>query len=279
MNSFYLMGLKAVRYFQTAQANLARALERIASGQRLNRAADDPAGLAISERMRAQIRGLKQASRNAQDGISLLNVADGALAETHAILHRLREIAVYAATGTLSENDRQALQIEFSELLEALDDIGTNTNFNTIPLLDGSRESLILQIAANSGQNTEILLKDMRGAALGLGGEGNTALSVSTEEKADQAISILENAINEVSAHRSYLGAKTRRLEHTVHNLENTAFNLTAAESRIRDADPAEEILNLVQAQIQMQAAVAMIVQANFNQQMILSLLRPARLI
>ena len=276
MHGFYLMGLRAIRYFRMAQTEFARALERIASGRRINRAADDPAGLAISERMRAQIRGLKQASRNAQDGISLLNIADGALGESQAVLHRLREIAVYAAADTLSPSDRQALQMEFSELIKVVDEIAANTNFNTIPLLDGSKKSLILQIGANAGQNTAIDLKDMSSAGLGLNDAEGNPISVATREEADQAIAAVDSAIGAVSAQRAYLGAKTRGLEHTVNNLENTALNLTAAESRVGDADIAREILNLVQAQIRMQAALAMTAQANFNQQMILRLLWPA---
>lgn len=276
VNGFYLVGLKAVRYFQAAQADFTRALERIASGKRINRAADDPSGLAISERMRAQIRGLKQASRNAQDGISLLNIMDGALQETHAILHRLREISVHAATGTLTESDRKALEEEFTELVKTIDDIGINTNFNTIPLLDGERSELIIHIGANAGQNTEVILQDMRGAALGLYDENSEIISIGTQEEADRTLNTIDEAIAKVSSHRSYLGAKTRRLEHTINNLDNTAINLAEAESRIRDADIAEEMLNLVQAQIRMQAALAMIAQANLSQQMILQLLWPA---
>ena len=160
MNLFYLAGLRAVSAFRAAQLDYVKHMERIASGMRINRAADDPSGLAISERMRAQIRGLRQASRNAQDAISMLNVADGALGETHAILHRLREIAVYSATGTLTETERKALQLEFDELVKAIDDIGGSTEFNTIPLLNGekSKDALIIQIGANSGQNMKSIL-------------------------------------------------------------------------------------------------------------------------
>ncbi len=277
MNLFYLAGLRAVSAFRAAQLDYVKHMERIASGMRINRAADDPSGLAISERMRAQIRGLRQASRNAQDAISMLNVADGALGETHAILHRLREIAVYSATGTLTETERKALQLEFDELVKAIDDIGGSTEFNTIPLLDGekSKDALIIQIGANSGQNMEIYFDDMRGAALGLK-DGEDIISVETPEAADRAIGIIDEAIGKVSSQRAYIGAKTRRLEHTVNNLENTAINLAEAESRIRDADIAEEIMHMVKAQIRMQASLAMIAQANVAQQMVLKLLWPA---
>ncbi len=161
--------------------------------------------------MRAQIRGLKQAARNAQDGISLLNIADGALGETHAILHRLREIAVYSATGTLTEHERNALQIEFDELVKAIDDIGSNTNFNTINLLDGSRnenDPLKIHIGANSGQYTELDLDDMRAGALGLRDEEGVIVSVSSQEDADRTISLVDQAINQVASQRAYIGAK-----------------------------------------------------------------------
>ncbi|HHU61212.1 MAG TPA: flagellin [Natronincola sp.] len=279
MHNFYLAGLRAVSSYHSAQFDYIRAFERISSGLRINRAADDPSGLAISEKMRAQIRGLKQASRNAQDAISMLNIADGALQETHSILHRLREISVYAATDTLTSQEREALQMEFTELVKAIDDFGNNTEFNTIPLLDGSNnggDSFIIHIGANSGQNTEIILGDMRSAALGLYDEDGNMISIESREDADKAIGILDDAIGKVSSQRGYIGAKTRRLEHTINNLENTALNLTEAESRIRDADIAEEIMHMVKAQIRMQAAIAMIAQANVAQQMVLQLLWPS---
>lgn len=208
MQSFNLAGLRALRSFHMAQNAYFRSVERISTGLRINRAADDPAGLGISERMRAQIRGLKQASRNAQDGISLLNVADGALQETHAILHRLREIAVYSATGTLTEQERRALQIEFDELVKAIDDIGKNTNFNTIPLLDGSRgedNPLKLQIGANAGQNTDVSLGNVQAKALGLIDDEGNILSVSTQKEADEAIGKIDDALGKVSDQRAYI--------------------------------------------------------------------------
>ena len=279
MANFYLAGLRAVRSFHTAQNDFIRSMERISTGLRINLAADDPSGLAISERMRAQIRGLKQASRNAQDAISLLNIADGALGETQAVLHRLREVAVYSARGAEPQQERDALQIEFNELVKAIDDIGANTNFNTIPLLNGERNEenpLIIQIGANAGQNTEISLGNMTGRGLDLYDEEGNIISVSSQEDADRAIGILDDAIYKTASQRAYIGAKTRRLEHTINNLENTAINLAAAESRIRDADIALEVLNMVQAQIRMQAALAMVAQANVAQQMILQLLWPS---
>ncbi len=278
MKVFYLAGLRAASAFRAAQVDYTRAMERISTGLRINRAADDPAGLAISEKMRAQIRGLRQASRNSQDAISMLNVADGALNETHSILHRLREISIHSATGTLTEHERTALQLEFDELVGAIDDIGGNTEFNRITLLNGSKDQdnpLLIQIGANSGQTMDISFSDMRGEALKLRDAQGKTISVATADDANAAIGIIDEAINQVSTQRAYIGAKTRRLEHTINNLENTAVNVADAESRIRDADIAEEMMNMVKAQIRMQASLAMIAQANVAQQMILQLLWP----
>ncbi len=278
MKVFYLAGLRAASAFRAAQVDYTRAMERISTGLRINRAADDPAGLAISEKMRAQIRGLRQASRNSQDAISMLNVADGALNETHSILHRLREISIHSATGTLTEHERTALQLEFDELVGAIDDIGGNTEFNRITLLNGSKDQdnpLLIQIGANSGQTMDISFSDMRGEALKLRDAQGKTISVATADDANAAIGIIDEAINQVSTQRAYVGAKTRRLEHTINNLENTAVNVADAESRIRDADIAEEMMNMVKAQIRMQASLAMIAQANVAQQMILQLLWP----
>lgn len=280
MNLFYLAGLRALSSYHAAQKAYTLSLERIATGKRINRAADDPAGLAISERMKAQIRGLRQASRNAQDAISMLQIADGALGEMQAIVHRLREIAVNAATGTLNDFDRAALQTEFTELVKAIDDIARGTHFNTIPLLDGSRgedNPLLIQIGANAGQNMDIALGNVDARALGLITQTGDIISISTPEEANAAIGILDDALGKLSTQRAYVGAKSRRLEHTVNNLENAALNLTEAESRISDADIALEILNMTAAQIRMQAALAMIAQANAAQQMILQLLWPAK--
>jgi len=277
--SHNITALNTYRQYNSNTVNTNKSMEKLSSGSRINRAADDPAGLAISERMKAQIRGLRQASRNAQDAISLLHVADGALGEMQAILHRLREIAVYSATGTLTETERKALQIEFDELVGALGDIARDTHFNTIPLLDGTRDEpnpLLIQIGANSGQNMDIALGSMTPESLGLVVDGQI-VSVSTQEGADAAIGIVDQALSQVSSQRSYVGAKVRRLEHTINNLENAVLNLTEAESRITDADIALEVLNMVSAQIRMQAALAMIAQANAAQQMILQLLWPAK--
>ncbi|MDU1444091.1 MAG: flagellin [Clostridium cochlearium] len=252
-----------------------RAMERLSSGLRINRAADDAAGLAISEKMRAQIRGLQQASRNTQDGISLIQTAEGALNETHSILQRMRELAVQAANDTNAKEDRDALQQEFTELIKEINRIGNDTEFNTKKLLNGdsgNSSKVTLQIGANKGQNYLIDIKDMRAEALNI----DENLDISNHENASFAIKILDGAINSVSSQRASLGASQNVLEHRINYLENTAENLIASESRIRDADMAKEMMNLARHSILQQVAQAMLIQANQQSKSIIELLRNA---
>lgn len=265
-----IMALNAHRQLLMHQQHAMRAMERIASGLRINRAADDAAGLAISERMRGQIRGLRQATRNAQDGISLIQTAEGALGESHAILQRMRELAVQAASDTYTEADRAHIQKEMDELIATLTHIGATTEFNTMALLDGSFVDKKIHVGANSGQNVEMSIGDMRAGALGVDG-----LSVMTQADADGAIGIIDGAIRAVSSERIMLGVRQNRLEHTISNLMTTAENLQAAESRIRDADIAAEMMAFVKHQILQQVTMAMLAQANMAPQMILRLLWP----
>ncbi|MCT1902143.1 flagellin [Oceanobacillus sojae] len=246
-----------------------KSMLRIASGQRINSAADDPAGLAISEKMRAQIRGLNMAIRNTQDGISLLQTAEGAVNETHAILQRMRELSVKAANGTYSDSDREILQDEINQLREELTRIGRDTEFNTQSLVDGSFTNKRIQVGANAGQYVEISIGDVRAAALGV-----DEIDISTQEGADEAIGILDKAIKRASSQRSSLGAIQNRLEHTINNLSNTVMNLTQAESRIRDADIAKEMMLYTKHSLLAQVAMAMLAQANQQPQMILQLLQ-----
>ncbi|WP_368900928.1 flagellin N-terminal helical domain-containing protein [Oceanobacillus oncorhynchi] len=246
-----------------------KSMLRIATGKRINSAADDPAGLAISEKMRAQIRGLNMAIRNAQDGISLLQTAEGAVNETHAILQRMRELSVKSANGTYSESDRKIMQDEMNQLREGLSQIGRDTEFNTQSLLDGSFTNKRLQIGANAGQYIEISIGDVRAAALGI-----DEIDITTQEGADTAIGILDEAIEKASSQRSSLGAVQSRLEHTINNLSNTVTNLTQAESRIRDADIAKEMMLYTKHSLLAQVAMAMLAQANQQPGMILQLLQ-----
>ncbi len=254
-----------------------KAMEKLSSGYRINRAGDDAAGLSISEKMRAQIRGLTMASKNAQDGISLIQTAEGALNESHAILQRMRELAVQAASDTNTNDDRAALQEEVTELVAELDRIANNTEFNTQKLLDGTFSGKIIHIGANSGQSMTVSISGMAASNLGLvtgTGTSAEAISIATQSTADAAISTIDGAIKTLSDERSKLGAAQNRLEHTIKNLDNAAENLQAAESRIRDVDMAKEIMEFTKNNILQQAATAMLAQANQIPQIVLQLLR-----
>lgn len=232
---------------------MSKSMLRISTGYRINSAADDPAGLAISEKMRAQIRGLNMASKNIQDGISLVQTAEGALNETHAMIQRMRELAVQASNDTLTDSDRQQLDLEFQELKKEIQRLSKDTEFNTKTLLNGdySTNGLKIQAGANAGQTIELFINDMGAGALGL----DATTSIATRDDANNAISSMDEALKRVSSERSRLGAYQNRLEHAYNANVNTAENLTAAESRIRDADIAKEMMNMVKSQILLQAS------------------------
>lgn len=228
-----------------------KALYRISTGYRINSAADDAAGLAISEKMRAQIRGLNMAGKNIQDGISLIQTAEGALNETHAIIQRMRELSVQASNDTLTDDDRKLLDIEFQELKKEITRISTDTEFNTRTLLNGDYKDngLKIQVGANSGQNIEVLIGEVSSSSLGL-----DSLSIAKREDAEKSLSQLDKSLSQTSMERARLGAYQNRLEHAYNVTMNTSENLTAAESRIRDADIAKEMMNFTKASILMQA-------------------------
>lgn len=246
----------------------AKSLEKLSSGYRINRAGDDAAGLSISEKMRSQIRGLKMASKNAQDGISLIQTAEGALNEAHAILQRMRELAVQSASDTNTDDDRAELQKEVTQLVDELDRIAENTEFNGMTLLDGSFSDKVIHIGANDGQTLTIAISSAAAADLGV-----DSISISTQTGADGAISTIDDAIVNLSEIRSDLGAVQNRLEYTIRNLDNAAENLQAAESRIRDVDMAQEMMEFTKNNILQQAATAMLAQANMLPQSVLQLL------
>jgi flagellin len=254
-----------------------KSMEKLSSGLRINRAGDDAAGLAISEKMRGQIRGLEQASRNAQDGISLIQTAEGALNESHSILQRMRELAVQSANDTNTDGDRVELQKEVAALSEELTRIGTATEFNTKTLLNGSLATagVMLHIGANAGQSIELNIGSMTASGLGVvAGTATGQVSVATQTGANTAITTINTAIEKVSAQRSSLGAVQNRLEHTINNLGTSTENLTASESRIRDVDMAAEMMTFTKNNILSQAAQAMLAQANQQPQGVLQLLR-----
>jgi flagellin len=267
-----ISALNTYRQLAMNNLNASKSMEKLSSGLRINRAGDDAAGLAISEKMRGQIRGLEQASRNAQDAISLIQTAEGALNETHSILQRMRELAVQAANDTnTTAEDRKALQAEFVELRNEIDRISEQTEFNTKKLLNGTTSSVTFQIGANTGQILTVTLRDMDSSALSI---NNIDISSGTAGDISAHISTIDNAINKVSEFRANLGANQNRLEHTINNLGTSAENLTAAESRIRDIDMAKEMMEFTKNNILSQAAQAMLAQANQQPQGVLQLLR-----
>lgn len=250
-----------------------KSLEKLSSGYRINRAADDAAGLAISEKMRNQIRGLEQANRNALDGISLIQTAEGALNETHAMLQRMAELYTQAANEVLTDTDAQKIDAEISQLSEQIDSIATQTKFNTKELISGTvaGETLTFQVGANNGDTITLTLAAADRATLSL--DNLTPLD-GTNATAAGNLDIVQAAIDTVSAIRSDLGAVQNRLEHTINNLGTTAENLQAAESRIRDVDMAKEMSEFTKNNILQQAATAMLAQANQQPQGVLQLLR-----
>ncbi|NLY45155.1 MAG: flagellin [Tissierella sp.] len=254
-------------YSRLTAANGAKgkSLEKLSSGLRINRAGDDAAGLAISEKMRGQVGGLKQAIRNSQDGISLVQTAEGALTETHAMLNRMRDLTVQAANGTNHSTDVDKIQDEIDELALAIGDIANNTKFNGIEVLKAG--TINLQTGANVGEQMTITTLDMDAATLGVDG-------LDVKADADAALEAIDKAVEDVSAFRSTLGAAQNRLEHTINNLTATAENLSAAESRIRDVDMAEEMMEFTKNNILSQASTAMLAQANQMPNSVLQLLQ-----
>ena len=252
----------------------AKSTEKLSSGYKINRAADDAAGLSISEKMRSQIRGLNKASSNAQDGVSLVQTAEGALNETHSILQRMNELATQAANGTNTSVDRSAIRAELDQLRSEINRIQSTTQFNTMNLLDGTfsgtDNKMKLQVGALSGQSIDFSIANMCATKIGL----TTALSVSTFKKAGSYMKAVQDAIEVVSKQRSAMGAIQNRLEHTIANLDTTSENTQSAESRIRDTDMASEMVTYSKNNILAQAGQSMLAQANQSTQGVLSLLQ-----
>ena len=252
----------------------AKSTEKLSSGYKINRAADDAAGLSISEKMRSQIRGLNKASSNAQDGVSLVQTAEGALNETHSILQRMNELATQAANGTNTSVDRSAIRAELDQLTSEINRIQSTTQFNTMNLLDGTfsgaTNQMKLQVGALSGQSIDFSIANMCATKIGL----KTTLSVSTFTKAGSYMKSVQDAIEVVSKQRSAMGAIQNRLEHTIANLDTTSENTQSAESRIRDTDMASEMVTYSKNNILAQAGQSMLAQANQSTQGVLSLLQ-----
>ena len=263
----------AHRQLQANSLAMSRTMEKLSSGLRINRAADDAAGLAVSEEMRTNIRGLNMASRNALDGVSLVQVADGALSGVNDMLQRMRELAVEAANGTYTDSQRSNIDREVQSLLAEISRVASDTEFNGIKILSGSvstaASAVTLQVGADSGQTIAFTIATMSTTQLGIAG-----LAISTAASASAAIASLDAAIRSVNTTRSDVGAIQNRLEQTISRLNLTSENTQAAESRIRDADMASEMIEYTKRQILSQSGTAMLAQANQAPQNVLQLLR-----
>jgi flagellin len=263
----------AHRQLSGTASKAAKSMEKLSSGFRINRAADDAAGLAISEKMRAQIGGLGQAQRNAQDGVSLVQTAEGALNEVHSMLQRVRDLKVQYENGTLDTDDKAAITAEVKALASEITEIRGKTEFNGINLLDGtggSAGTISFQVGANTGETISVVTKDIAGAS------GTGAVDGVTDTATWEAVTLanLDTAINNISSVRSDFGAVQNRLEHRLNNLATYQENLVGSESRIRDVDMASEMVNFTKLGILQQAGTSMLAQANQAPQSVLSLLR-----
>jgi flagellin len=276
-----ISALNAWKNLAITDGLMTKSLEKLSSGYRINRAADDAAGLAISEKMKAQTTGLRQAVRNAQDGISLIQTAEGALSETHAILQRMRELMVQAGNGIYDSEDLSKIKEEMDQLIDEIDGIAQRTEFNGKNLLNpedpATEITISLQIGANKGQTMTIKIGKMDAATLGVAKTNINVTGFVTDPtdplSFDSQLGAIDTAISTVSSTRSQLGAYQNRLEHTINNLNTAAENLEAAGSRIRDVDMALEMANFTRHQILQQAGTAMLAQANLTPQSILKLL------
>jgi len=265
------------RMLGVTTSSQAKSTEKLSSGYKINRAADDAAGLTISEKMRSQVRGLTQASANAQDGISCVQTAEGALNEVHSMLQRMNELAVKGANGTNTTADIEAIRMEMSALVTEIDRVKDTTSFNTLNLLDGTFSGgKSLQVGAASGQEINITISNLSASNI-LGSTDIFTSAVSNAESGQAnmktAITKITSALASISKQRSALGAVQNRLEHTIANLDNVVENTTAAESRIRDTDMAAEMVNYSKNNILAQAGQSMLAQANQSNQGVLSLL------
>jgi flagellin len=256
----------AHRQLAATSDKLSKAMERLSSGYRINRAADDAAGLAISEKLRAQIGGLEQAERNGQDAVSLVQTAEGSLSEVHSMLQRIRELAVQYKNGSLSTSDQNAITSEVSQLASEIQRIGTDAEFNGIKLLNGA-QTITFQVGPQDGQVITISTATLYGGSVG-------TLAFQLSATGTQDLAEIDQAIDAVSAQRAQFGSVQNRLEHTLNDLATYRENIVAAESRIRDVDMASEMVNFTKLQILQQAGTSMLAQANQSPQSVLALLR-----
>ena len=270
------------RQLGVTQLDVSKSMEKLSSGMKINRAGDDASGLAVSEKMRSQIRGLNQAERNIQNGVSFIQAAEGYLQETQDILHRIRELAVQSANGIYTEEDRVMIQVEVSQLVDEVNRIASHAQFNGMNMLtgtfaqdSGSGKTMQLQVGANMDQSERIYIGTMTATALGLeNAQGQQGIvSIGTVEEANQTIGVLDNALKQVNRQRADLGAYQNRFEVAAEGVAVAAENLQAAESRIRDVNMASEMVNFTKDSILSQAGTAMLAQANVRTQSVLQLL------
>lgn len=269
-----MAALNAWRSMTTNNASMSKSLEKLSSGYRVNRAADDAAGLAVSEKMRSQIRGLNMSIRNAQDGVSMIQTAEGGAQKIQDMLQRMRELAVQANSGTLSDDDRSLLNKEFGELINEVDRTASSTKFNNISLIGSTNSDAAIQVGPGTSTTDDQISVKFSTTKLDATSLAVTGLSIGSTVSATAAITALDNALKTTNQHRATFGAYQNRLENAVSTLQTQVENLTAAESRIRDVDMAAEMANFTKYQILQEASTAMLAQANQSTQGIMTLLR-----
>jgi len=276
-----MSALNANRVLGNSQADIQKDLEKLSSGQRINRASDDASGLAVSEKMRSQIRGLNQAGQNIQNGISFIQTTEGYLAETTDIVHRVRELAVQASNGIYTQSDRQMIQVEVSQLVDEVNRVASHAQFNGMNMLTGAfakdnGKAMTIQVGANADQGKSIFIGTMSATALGLQSEtaqGKQSISLAAPDQANLAIAKLDDALNKITKQRADLGAYQNRFEMAAKGVSVAAENLQAAESQIRDTDMASQMVDYVKNQILDRAGSAMLAQANTRSQNVMTLL------
>ncbi|MGJ4733954.1 flagellin [Leptospira levettii] len=275
-----LAAINSHRVLKFQNEEVSKNMEKLSSGMRINRAGDDASGLAVSEKMRTQVNGLRQAERNTEDGMSLIQTTEGFLQESNDIIQRIRTLAIQSSNGIYTEEDRQMIQVEVSQLIDEVDRIASQAEFNKMNLLQGDfargsrATSMWFHIGPNMHQRERVFIATMTARSLNLKGQSGELLSLSTADKSNDAIGTLDAALTRISKQRANLGAYFNRLEHTAKGLMNAYENTQASESRIRDADMAEETVAFTKNQILVQSGTAMLAQANVRPQGVLSLLR-----
>ena len=275
-----LSAINSHRVLKFQQWEVNKNMERLSSGMRINRAGDDASGLAVSEKMRAQIKGLRQAEHNTEDGMSMIQTTEGYLQGVSDILQRIRVLAVQSSNGVYTPSDRQLIQVEISQLVDEVDRIASQAEFNKLPLLQGhyARGSRIgsmwFHMGANMHQRERVFIQTMTSLSLGLSRPDGTILTISTPQFSNEAIGVVDVALGRINKERANLGAYYNRLEHAAKGLMNAYENIQASESRIRDTDMAEEAAKFTKNQILIQSGTAMLAQANLRPQSVLQLLR-----